>query len=186
MKKRHREPTGNLLAQLQAHLWIKALVAAGGCWVVRFFSKQFIHPKNNWDILKSSMFIPTSAVVSSFTRVENFWSGFVQWPEFKVFCMVPRRILKTCDKYTRYMNRTYVYETIKTNKVCCSQCMIVDGFHILGQKKTRYLYVYVYVDVAVDVDVNVNVYVCCVVLCCVMLCYVMYMYIRVYIYTCFF
>ena len=93
--------------------------------------------------------------------------------------MVPRRILKTCDKYTRYMNRTYVYETIKTNKVCCSQCMIVDGFHILGQKKTRYLYVYVYVyvDVAVDVDVNVNVYVCC-----VMLCYVMYMYIRVYIY----
>ena len=85
------------------------------------------------------------------------------------------------------MNRTYVYETIKTNNVFCSHCMIVDGFHILGQKKTRYLYVYVYVDVAVDVDVNVNVYVCCVVLCCVVLCYVMlmYMYIRIYIYTCF-
>ena len=108
--------------------------------------------------------------------------------------MVPRRILKTCDKYTRYMNRTYVYETIKTNNVFCSHCMIVDGFHILGQKKTRYLYVYVYVDVAVDVDVNVNVYVCCVVLCCVVLCCVMlcyvvmcyvmltYMYIRIYIY----
>jgi hypothetical protein len=103
--------------------------------------------------------------------------------------MVPRRILKTCDEYTRYMNRTYVYETIKTNKVCCSQCMIVDGFHILGQKKTRYLYVYVYVyvDVAVDVDVNVNVYVCCVVLCCVMLCYVMlcictYVYIYIHVF----
>ena len=78
------------------------------------------------------------------------------------------------------MNRTYVYETIKTNNVFCSHCMIVDGFHILGQKKTRYLYVYVYVDVAVDVDVNVNVYVCCVVLCCVMLMYNVHTYIYMF------